>query len=141
MNIDTSRVDRMEIRGRLAAQDEQRAAICKEIDAAEAPFDERIAVIEKERDEATRELYARLAAHDEATRSDDKHCYGFDDDGQRERCCVSGLVLLEGDETIGDDDGREALKALLPWPAAEPEPEDEIEEDEEEAEAEAEPAS
>lgn len=126
--IDTSKVDRMDDRNRLDANDARREAIIKEMGEISKPYIARVEAIMQERAQAVAGLQAKLSALDEETAEDDKLAYDFEHDGRVSRCCVSGLVLLSGDETVADDDGREALRAVLPWPVRE---QDEADDDDE----------
>jgi hypothetical protein len=115
--VDTSRVDNIELRQRIAKQALVRAAINAAIGQLEEPFRARIATVEDEMAEATRLLRDQLEQHDEENAVDDNQAIDFDDiTGMPATCCVSGLVLLESDDLVEDLEGRTALKAVLPWP-------------------------
>lgn len=137
MNIDTSKVDRMEIRLRVDAHEKARDVIQAEIEAAEAPFEARIREIKREMLAATAETRKRLAEHDaaegiygEVYQAEEEPEEGYDEGKWPLRCTVSGLILLDGDDVI-DKDGRYVLTAVLPnWPQDLPDAADEDEEDE-----------
>jgi hypothetical protein len=114
--VDTSRVDQMALRQRIAAQAIVRNEIVEEIERAEAPFKTRIGAIEDEMAEATRLLRNRLDLHDEENAVDDNCAADFDENTALPvTCCVSGLVLLESDD-VWTDGNRQALAAVLPVP-------------------------
>jgi len=152
----TRTIDRMELRHELLALDEKRkkleAAAKAESKAEDAACDEEIAREEatwnRERDELWRAHKARcdairiargvpirsaedaLAEHDSAVAYRD--VYDFDNDDQAVRCVLTGLPILDGDETIEDSKGRKALAAAISgWPLFESEEtaDDEDEED------------
>lgn len=118
--IDTSKVDRMEMRQRIANRETEREGIVAEIDTAEAPFRARIEAIEEEMAAATKPLQERLDKHDETATEDEESIYAFDEYGRPQRCCISGLVLLNDDHLIEDLQADNfALAAVLPgWPVA-----------------------
>ncbi|HMN37568.1 MAG TPA: hypothetical protein PKD49_07650 [Hyphomicrobium sp.] len=154
--IDTSKIDRMDVRREVIALDEKRkkleAAAKAESKAEDAACDEEIAREEatwnRERDELWRAHKARcdairiargvpirsaedaLAEHDSAVAYRD--VYDFDNDDQAVRCVLTGLPILDGDETIEDSEGRKALaRAIVGWPLFESqETDDDAEEDE-----------
>lgn len=139
--IDTSRIDRMELRQQIAALDEARKPLADAVDKIDEDKWEKIyAEIAREREIYDRERREReaaffkrceeiRAAHGEvpgdpqaALEAHDAHeaygeAYGFDGVGNAERCCLTGLPLLEGDVLIEDGDGNTALAAAVPgWP-------------------------
>lgn len=139
--IDTSRIDRMELRQQIAALDEARKPLADAVDKIDADKWEKIdAEIAREREIYDRERREReaaffkrceeiRAAHGEvpgdpqaALEAHDAHeaygeAYGFDGGSNAERCCLTGLPLLEGDVLIEDGDGNKALAAAVPgWP-------------------------
>jgi len=116
-NLDVSKIDRMDIRMRIDAHEVERAKIVDELKAAQASFNERIEAIQRERMVATADIQARLDAHDK-TRGVYDDVLEFDDseDENPACCCVTGLVLLDGDELVKDEHGRRALAAAVHWP-------------------------
>jgi hypothetical protein len=109
----------MELRQRLASQAAARARLTAERDVAFEPFAARLEALQDECTAALAGISERIAAHDEATAADDELALEFVGDGEPVTCCVSGLVLLKGDEVVADGLGRLALMAALPqWPAA-----------------------
>lgn len=130
MTIDTSKVDRLQLRKDIAAREAAFNELDAELERAMEPFDLRVGQIEAdakaaadqvraEANSACAEIIAKRDAALAAMNEDYEAIASIVDDGNAERCCISGLVLLEGDKTVCDDDGREALVAVLPWPAAE----------------------
>ena len=133
-DIDTSNVDRMELRQRLAEQDETRKALVAAVDACGEHAElgalrdqlwAEQAALEEKYDQLRWAITDRfgalpdhpqvaLDAHDLATEADffNVSC----DNGELVRCCVSGLVLLDDDVTVEDCEGRKALVSVLPWP-------------------------
>jgi len=137
VSVDTSKVDRMEVRRRIDAHEAERAKIAAELKGARASFNARIEVIQRERMEATAAIQARLDAHDE-TRGIYDEVLELDDTADQNpiRCCVTGLILLDGDEIVEDDHGRRALAAAVNWPDPPqdlPDSEEDEDEDEEAA--------
>lgn len=142
--IDTSRIDRMELRQQLIALDDARKpladAVAKIDEKKWAKIDEEIAreheIYERERREREAAYYKRCAeiraAHGEiegdpeaALEKHDQHeayesALGYDDESYVLRCCLTGLPLLEGDVLIEDENGNKALAAAVPgWPVFE----------------------
>lgn len=115
--IDTSKIDRMDVRQRIANHEAERTAITDEIARVEAPF-------RAQAEAATKELREKLDAHDETPGMYDEAREFEAEDGPH-RCCISGLIILEDDPVVvleGDEDGRMALAYVIGWP----EPDDDI---------------
>lgn len=137
--IDTSKIDRMDLRQDILALEEKRKGLVAVFEAvneeAEAEIDRESAIYERERRERSEAFYARCAEIPRAHGGGDKsaedaledhdnnspaygECIDFDDDGLAERCCITGLPLLDGDETVEDSEGRKALANAIPgWPS------------------------
>lgn len=140
MTIDTSRIDRMELRQQLIALDEARKPLADAVDKIDAvkwaKIDAEIAreheIYERERREREAAYYKRCAeiraAYGETEgdpeadleKHDQHEAYelALEYDAQSVvRCCLTGLPLLEGDVLIDDSEGNRALAAAVPgWP-------------------------
>jgi len=138
VSVDTSKIDRMDVRQRIDAHEGERTKIAAELKAARASFNARIEAIQRERMEATAAIQARLDAHDETPDIyDDVLELDDSEDFNPIRCCITGLILLDGDELVEDAHGRRALAAAVNWPdppqdLPDAEEDDEDEDDEEE---------
>lgn len=135
--IDTSRIDRMELRREILALDEKRKALQAEADAEEGPMTDEIEQLRqayvRERNEAERAYAQRCAdvvhrytggttpAKDRLDEHDAAEAYRevneWDEDGSARCCVLTGLPILDDDVTVEDGDGRRALAAAIPgWP-------------------------
>lgn len=155
--MDTSKIYRMELRREVLELDEKRKELAAAVIEAESKiadttaYDEELAredaTFSRESDELLRAHMARCAAiraahgapaqqvndaldeHDNAAAYEEVAYY--DDDGQAVRCVLTGLPILEGDETIEDSEGRKALAAAIAgWPLFESEETDDDADDE-----------
>lgn len=99
------RIDRLDVRAKLQELDrERRKLLDADKEDAVLAFDE---LHEEEYDEAG--------------------VVSYDDEGQCECCVLTGLPIIEGDETVEDSEYRRGLvKAIPQWPEFSPE----VEEDE-----------
>lgn len=141
MNVDTSKIDRMDVRRRIIELDAQRPALSRAADGDRPyppEYDAEVAALEAARDEARNaadETFdaamaalqtkfgvvdieaaeAALEAHDEAPEYTLVADFGCD--SLAVCCCLSGLPILDDDKTVRDSDGNKALRAAIPqWP-------------------------
>lgn len=152
--IDTSKIDRMDVRREVLALDEKRKSLeaALEGESQTAACDEELereeATWRRESDELWRAHMARCdairtahgaplkAAEDALEEHDQAAAYEavaeFDADAKAVCCVLTGLPILDGDETIEDSEGLKALAAAISgWPLFESEEtaDDEDEED------------
>lgn len=133
-------IDRMEIRQEILALDEKRKPLAEAVLSADDDLEDAIAAeVQREEEICEREVRERRAAFHKRVEEirlahgrtddpqaaleahDDAAAYAqvddFDDEGLAVRCCLTGLPILDEDETVADSEGRKALVAAIPnWP-------------------------